>query len=293
MIMVSLNILSFTQEKIINVKEPNINPVIDGDTIDWTGNWNEIKWPYFSSTTNAMSARFKTVSTLDTIYFIFDISDTTPNNPYTEAVYRNDCITLLLSMDSIRILFKYDIDTSIFMAQRNNSSLYPSNEKIRNSIKIKSVSDNNRYFMEWALPYNIINSYKTNPKDGDKIAFNVRVCDNTGIIENPYSDGLTQINYWYPDGDMSSGFIFCGYLKLDLNNENSLFSTKAISKRIYINSTNEIILDKNYQNISVFDVNGRELIKDKQVNKVQINNLQKGIYFVRLNQKEIVKIIRK
>jgi hypothetical protein len=287
----NISILAFTQyqNRILIVSKLNTRPVIDGNTSEWSGNWHDIKWPYGGSITFDMTAKFQVGCTADTLYFAFEVNDSTPGNNLIENPWWNDGITLKLSMDSTMDMFKYGQYS--FTYSRGNSYFGTPSESIKKAIKTKAAGNDKKYWMEWAVPYNVIDSYTATPENGDKIAFNTLVTDNTGDTADGYY-GLTQRNYWYPDGDMQSGFIFCGYLQLEF--DGTSINSKASKNRIvYLNSANEIILNKKYLNISIFDITGRELIKAKKLGKISIVYLPEGVYLVNLNRTETVKIIKK
>jgi hypothetical protein len=59
------------------------------------------------------------------------------------------------------------------------------------------------------------------------------------------------------------------------------------SNLLYISSKNNI------ESLEISDLNGKQLIKKAGVNSVDISELSKGIYFIKLNDKETFKFIKK
>lgn len=59
------------------------------------------------------------------------------------------------------------------------------------------------------------------------------------------------------------------------------------SNSLYVSGINDI------ESLEIFDLNGRQLIKKADANSVDISELSKGVYFIKLNDKEIFKFIKK
>lgn len=70
------------------------------------------------------------------------------------------------------------------------------------------------------------------------------------------------------------------------SNKFSIFPNPT-SDILHITSKNDI------ESLEIYDLNGRQLIKKTGVNSVDISELSKGAYFIKLNDKETVKFIKK
>jgi hypothetical protein len=253
-------------------------PVLDGNTSEWVDNWIDIKYSTEASYTNLCSAKFNSGWTKDSLYFAYQVNDNSPHNE--DVIYFNDCVSILISMDSSRIWFENEFPNLI--VQRTNVVVVMNQKKIALNARVYSKDTKDNYTIELAIPFCNIADYKFIPKNGDVIAFNTSVSDNTGP-DQERGGGRTQMLFWNKSRESTDGKVNCGYLRLIGNDPSNIAGTVLAKNNVLTIHGNEAILDKMYTSISVFDITGKLLIRKNNTYRVSLAGLPDGVYLLNNN----------
>jgi hypothetical protein len=264
-------------------------PVLDGATSEWPENWIDLKYIAELSYTNECAARFNLGWTKDTLYLAYKVNDNSPYNYHdNDKPYLNDCVSILISMDSSRIWFEISFPNLII--QRTNAVVVVSQKKIALNARAYTKNTMENYTIELAIPFCNITDYKSTPKNGDVIAFNTSVSDNTG--PKPESSGQSQLLFWNKSGESSIGTVYCGYLGLNGNDPSSIAGTVLAKNNMLTIRNNEAILDKAYPSVAVFDITGKLLIRESNTDRISLNGMPAGLYILN-NNRQSFKIVKR
>jgi len=277
-IIIFCDIYCFSQNRPLDVPFLVERPVMDGNIGEWADNWTDIKYSTVFSFTYACTAKYTVGWTKDTLYFVYQVNDNSPYNYYdNERSYFNDCVSILISLDSSRIWFENGFPNLI--VQRTNAVVVISYQKAELKAKAYTKNTKDNYTIELAIPFSTISEYKSIPKNGDVIAFNTSVSDNTGPDKEGGS-GQSQVLFWNQSRESSDGKVNCGYLRLIGNDPSNIAGAVLAKNKVLTIRGNEAILDKIYTYVSVFDLTGKLLIRKSNTERVSLVGLPDGVYLL-------------
>lgn len=169
--------------------------------------------------------------------------------------------------------------------------------------KFDAYKNNENVNLEWTTSSEINNNYFTVEHSVDGVNFN-----SIGRIKGA-GNSNSRINYSFIDKNPITKINYYRLKQTDFDGEYSYSETKSInfnnneinSFKVFPNPANsslQIETVNNNSNIKIIDISGRTIIdihSQKSNNKINISELNKGIYFVKLttnNNTQIIKFIK-
>jgi hypothetical protein len=246
-----------------------------------------------------LTGKFKVADDASKVYFLFDITDDIITQD-PAAHWVGDKVEMYFGLPGYvptsnahsdhtrQFAIKAQADPTI--PGENGSNNYPGSADLAtDGVEYAYVENLSGYVLEVSIDKAI--ALEAVP-GSTTIAFDVCIADN----DEAGAAGIRYRKSWFNNGainELWNSMIGAGQLTLSLDNT-ALNIDRASSRSAYI--SNSTLKFKGYDNavdVEIYSILGQKMLTAKKVSELNISDLQKGIYMVRVNNgKQVFKVIK-
>lgn len=268
--------------------------VIDG-TID--GIWNDANVKSMNaakvltgtiSNTADLSGYAKLVWDNTNLYFLAVVTDENKQND-SQNSYDDDQVELYVDADNAKAA-TYDANDYQYSFGWNDGTTVGTipSAASKTGITYSAVATTNGYVIEAKIPWTTINTTPT----ADKflgIDFMINDDDNNGTRDAKLSWNAATDDAYQNASLFGTGKLINQLLVTDL--DNTLFENVAVFPNPVSNEVTVTGFTNNF-NYSVFDHSGRILLEGQSTEKINVSDLESGVYVLKIKQGEFTKTVK-
>jgi hypothetical protein len=299
------------------------NKATTAPTIDGIGNetcWNEAPWhaidelwlPYEGSIDSSdFWGRYKVTWTNEKLYLLVEINDNELSDDHTNPLvdyWQDDCLEIFLDEDHSGGIHQYNYNAFAY----HISTIYDvvdlgtdhSTHLYNDHISVVRTAVGNYYTWELSMDiytdafiYNAAENEKSTLTHNKKMGLSIAYCDNDetstretfiGSVHTPTAED----RHWIDATDF-------GNLTLNDPNYTDISDVNSSNLMIYPNPASNYLVVKNdvYTSFSIFSYNGQILesgeLDASGETKIDVQDLSKGIYIIKLTDNSNSTVIRK
>lgn len=259
-------------------------PAIDGII---ESNWNTFTSHYLNNlllgNDNDISAYFKTIWDEVNLYILIEVTDDNLSTSGT-SWYQDDIAEIYIDIGNDKAT-SYGSDDYQFYYGYSMGSIEETKQSATTNVDYAQTTDASGYVMEISMPWSTLQ--ENSPEQGTALGIDIHCIDNDG--------GDTRVGKiaWEATSDNSweNPSLFANAVLRKNFQTNKAYSSVEKQIRFWPNPATDVIKFSNSINkIDIYDMQGRHICNKLNANKINIKDISKGIYILKMDD-YITKIV--